>query len=263
MKRSFFVRFRPCIDIHNGRVKQIVGASLRDEGDQAEDNFVSGKDSCFYSDLYFERGLSGGHIILLNGRGSSYYEATKEAALAAVRRHPGFWQVGGGVNADNAKEYIDAGASHVIVTSYVFYDGRINYERLEKMTDIVGSEHLVLDLSCKKKEGCSGVYVVTDRWQKFTEERLSEELLERLSDHCDEFLVHAADVEGKRNGPSEEVLEILSGYDRTPVTYAGGIASISDIERIRDTGKGRVDFTVGSALDIFGGNLSLDEVCSL
>lgn len=255
------MRFRPCIDIHNGKVKQIVGGSLIDAGDTADTNYESDRDSVYYSDLYFEKGLGGGHVILLNGKDSPFYEATKQAALNAVGRHKGFLQVGGGVDPHNAPEYLEAGASHVIVTSYVFHDGRIAYDRLKELVSVVGKERLVLDLSVREKD--NSFFIVTDRWQKYTDTVLSVSLLEELSEYADEYLVHAADVEGRRAGISDRVLEILGSYSGIPVTYAGGISGMADIEKIRQAGKCRVDFTIGSALDIFGGPIKLDEVIKL
>ena len=201
------MEFRPCIDIHNGKVKQIVGSSLADEGDRAVENFVAGADAAYYAHLYKEAGLRGGHIILLNSRDSAYYEATKAQALQALAEYPGGLQIGGGIDAANAKQFLDAGASHVIVTSYVFRDGKIDYERLATLRKNVGKEHLVLDLSCAKR--ADGYYIVTDRWQKDTRERVTTELLERLGSECDEFLVHAVDVEGKANGIERELASCI------------------------------------------------------
>ena len=172
------MKFRPCIDIHNGKVKQIVGGSLTDVQDQASENFVSEQDASFYADLYKKAGIKGGHVILLNSHDSPYYEATKEQALLALRTYPKGLQIGGGVNPDNAGEYLNAGASHVIVTSYVFKDGKISWKNLNRMKDAVGKENLVLDLSCRKKDG--KYYIVTDRWQKFTEVIVTLEIMEEL-----------------------------------------------------------------------------------
>ena len=160
------MEFRPCIDIHNGKVKQIVGGSLKDQGDEAQENFVSEQDGAFYAEFYKKYNIRGGHIILLNGKDSPYYNETKHQAMLALGAYPGGLQVGGGITADNALEYLDAGASHVIVTSYVFRDGKVNYDNLEKLVKVTGKERLVLDLSCRKQEG--EYYIVTDRWQKFT-----------------------------------------------------------------------------------------------
>lgn len=179
------MEFRPCIDIHNGKVKQIVGGSLKDEGNMADENFVSGQDAVFYANLYKKEGFRGGHIILLNARDSEYYEATKKQAMGALQAYPGGLQIGGGITAENAEEFLTAGASHVIVTSYVFCDGKIQMDRLKKLRNAVGKEHLVLDLSCRKKDG--KYYIVTDRWQRFTEQMITEDLLEQLAGYCDEF----------------------------------------------------------------------------
>lgn len=255
------MEFRPCIDIHNGSVKQIVGRSLRDEGDFAEENFVAGQDAVFYARLYREAGLAGGHVILLNSEGSRHYEATKAQAVAALRSFPGGMQAGGGITPDNAADFLDAGASHVIVTSYVFRDGKIHFDRLRKMADAVGKERLVLDLSCRRVGG--GYRVVTDRWQKMTEEELSVSLLERLSACCDEFLVHAVDVEGRAEGIEEELAAFLGEWDGRPVTYAGGVHEYRDLERLRALGRNRLHVTVGSALDLFGGPLSWKRVAEI
>lgn len=252
------MEFRPCIDIHNGKVKQIVGGSLKDAGNVAEENFVSEQDAAFYASLYKKENIRGGHIILLNAKDSEYYEATKEQALKALAAYPGGLQVGGGITAENAKEFIDAGASHVIVTSYVFKDGKVNYENLGKMVQAVGKEHLVLDLSCRKKDGA--YYIVTDRWQKFTKEVVSVSLLNKLSVGCDEFLIHAVDVEGKANGIEEELAELLGSWGKIPVTYAGGVGSFEDLKKLKELGRNQLNVTIGSALDLFGGSMAYDKV---
>ena len=252
------MKFRPCIDIHNGKVKQIVGGSLRDTGDRAEENFVSEQDGAFYASLYKEKGLKGGHIILLNSVDSEYYQATKEQAFLALNAYPGGLQLGGGVNPENAADYLAAGASHVIVTSYVFRDGHISWKNLDKMVNAVGKEHLVLDLSCRKKG--DAYYVVTDRWQKFTEEKVTLELMEKLGGYCDEFLIHAVDVEGKAKGVEVSLAKLLGEYEGHPVTYAGGVGSMEDIRILKKATGGRVDVTVGSALDIFGGSIPFAEL---
>ena len=251
------MQFRPCIDIHNGRVKQIVGGSLY--GAAAKENFVADKDAAHFACLYKDMGIKGGHVILLNGRGTQEYEATKAQALSALNAYPGGLQVGGGIAPDNAAEFIEAGASQVIVTSYVFRDGKIDMERLNAMRDAVGSEHLVLDLSCRRKED-GAYYIVTDRWQKFTDQKLSVELLEQLEEYCAEYLIHAVDVEGKQSGIEEDVARLLGEYDGIPVTYAGGVHSLDDIDTLRELGGGRINVTVGSALDIFGGSIALKDV---
>ena len=252
------MEFRPCIDIHNGKVKQIVGGSLKDAGNQAQENFVSEQDAAFYANMYKEAGIRGGHIILLNAKDSEYYEATKEQALAALAAYPGGLQVGGGITALNAGEFLAAGASHVIVTSYVFKDGQIDYERLNELVDAVGKERLVLDLSCRKRDGA--YYIVTDRWQKFTEEKVTLSLLNRLKDFCDEFLIHAVDVEGKASGIETELVQMLGEWGEIPVTYAGGVGSFEDLEQLKLLGQNRVNVTIGSALDLFGGEMEYEKV---
>ena len=252
------MKFRPCIDIHNGKVKQIVGGSLLDQGDQAEENFVSGQDGAYYARLYQSYGIRGGHIILLNPAISPYYQATKQQALEALAAYPGGLQVGGGIHNENCEEFLRAGASHVIVTSFVFRDGQICWENLKKMERAVGKKHLVLDLSCRKKDG--QYYIVTDRWQKFTQVPVTEEILEEFSGHCDEFLVHAVDVEGKASGIEEQLVRMLAKCTQIPITYAGGVGSFHDLEILRNAGKNHVDVTIGSALDLFGGTMEFEKV---
>ncbi len=252
------MEFRPCIDIHNGRVKQIVGGSLKDKGNQAEENFVSQMDGAFYANMYKKAGIRGGHIILLNPVTSEYYEATRAQALLALHSYPGGLQIGGGITADNAAQFIEAGASHVIVTSYVFNNGRIDYNNLEKLVDAVGKSHLVLDLSCRKKD--DSYYIVTDRWQKFTDEVITEELLDELSQYCDEFLIHAVDVEGKASGIEKELVSLLGDWGKIPLTYAGGVHSFEDLRLIKELGHNRVNVTIGSALDLFGGSMKFEDV---
>ncbi|HEB51221.1 MAG TPA: phosphoribosylformimino-5-aminoimidazole carboxamide ribotide isomerase [Desulfobulbus sp.] len=239
------MRFRPCIDLHDGKVKQIVGSTLQD-GDATglQTNFSSEHPPSHYARMYLRDGLAGGHVIML-GPGN------EEAAAEALRGWPGGLQIGGGITADNAVLWLERGASHVIVTSHVFHDGVLDEERLQKLCRLVGRRRLVLDLSCRWRE--DGYYVVTDRWQRFTSLRICAEVLERLAAFCDEFLVHAVDVEGKCMGVDERLIALLADNVSLPTTYAGGVASMADLELIRDAGRGRLDVTVGSALDIFGG----------
>ena len=252
------MKFRPCIDIHNGKVKQIVGGSLRDAGDKASENFVSEKDASFYAGMYKQDGLTGGHIILLNGVDSPYYDETKEQALLALENYRNGLQVGGGINLKNARGYLEEGATHVRVTSFVFKDGKINYDNLIRMSQTTGRERLVLDVSCRKKDG--QYYIVTDRWQKFTDVVLNEKVFNDLAGYCDEFLIHAVDVEGMASGIEEELVELMAKLAGFKMTYAGGISSMEDIEKLKSIGKGAIDFTVGSALDIFGGKLPYDVI---
>lgn len=252
------MEFRPCIDIHNGKVKQIVGSSLKDVGDFAEENFVSKQDARFYAEFYKNKKINGGHIILLNSIDSEFYEITKNQAILALKAYPGGLQIGGGITDQNAIEFLEAGASHVIVTSFVFKDGMIHYQNLEKIVKKLGKEHLVLDLSCRKKDG--NYYIVTDRWQKFTREIITEDLLFELGDYCDEFLVHAVDVEGKASGIEEELVKILAKGPDIPITYAGGVAHFDHIKKLKELSNDRINITIGSALDLFGGDMVFDEV---
>ena len=236
--------FRPCIDIHEGRVKQIVGGSLGDTPGLLRTNFVSDRPARWFAELYKRDGLTGGHVILL-GPGC---EAEACSALAA---YPGGLQLGGGVNLDNAQRWLDAGASHVIVTSWVFREGRVDWDRLDSLVKTIGRERLVLDLSCRRRDG--KYFVVTDRWQKFTELVVNRETLQAFGQHCAEFLVHAVDVEGLCRGIDHELVAQLAEWTALPMTYAGGASSLTDLESVSRLGQGRVHLTIGSALDIFGG----------
>ncbi|XP_073316801.1 1-(5-phosphoribosyl)-5-[(5-phosphoribosylamino)methylideneamino] imidazole-4-carboxamide isomerase, chloroplastic-like isoform X2 [Primulina huaijiensis] len=250
------VRFRPCIDIHKGKVKQIVGSTLQDSEEEDPNlitNFESDKLATEYAKMYRDDGLTGGHVIMLGADPLSI-----SAAIEALHAYPGGLQVGGGINSSNALSYIDEGASHVIVTSYVFHNGEIDFERLKELASVVQKQRLVLDLSCRKKE--DRYAIVTDRWQKFSDVFLDQKVLDILANYADEFLVHGVDVEGKRLGIDEELVALLGKYSPIPVTYAGGVTCISDLERIKIAGMGHVDVTVGSALDIFGGNLDYKDV---
>ncbi|MBO4652623.1 MAG: phosphoribosylformimino-5-aminoimidazole carboxamide ribotide isomerase [Lachnospiraceae bacterium] len=252
------MRFRPCIDIHNGKVKQIVGGSLQDTGNKADENYVSERPASYYAGLYRDDGLTGGHVILLNKKDSPYYEATLAQGLDALAAYPGGLQIGGGITAKNASLFLEKGASHVIVTTYLFHEGEFSVERLFKLADTVGKEHIVIDLSCRRQ--FDNYTVVTDRWQHFTKLAVTPDLLKMLEPFCAEFLIHGVDSEGKRNGMEEDLVAMLADYDGNPVTYAGGIHSKKAIELFREVSKGKLDFTVGSALDLFGGKLSYQEL---
>ena len=239
------MRFRPCIDLHAGVVKQIVGATLSDTTTGGlQTNFAAEKPASWFAERYRRDRLIGGHVIKL-GPGNT------DAARSALACWPGGMQVGGGITADNAAAWLDAGASHVIVTSWVFHDGRIDRSRLKTLVRRIGKSQLVLDLSCRRRE--DSYLVATDRWQSFTSEAVTYALMDRLSAYCDEFLIHAVDVEGRCAGIESDLVAYLGGWQGLPVTYAGGISSQADIDRIESLGKGSIDFTVGSALDIFGG----------
>ena len=254
------MRFRPCIDIHNGKVKQIVGGSLKDEGDFATDNFVSEKDGSYYGGLYKNAGLIGGHIIILNPKSSPYYEEDVRQACLALQAAGGTLQIGGGMTDENAAFFLEQGASHIIVTSFVFKDGQIHEDNLKKICTVTGKERLVLDLSCRKKDG--EYYIVTNRWQKFTNVKLNHSVLDELSQYCDEFLIHAVDVEGKSSGIERELAAMLGEWDGIPITYAGGVSSYEDLMRLKELGRNKIDVTIGSALDLFGGPLKFEKVLS-
>lgn len=257
------MKIRPCIDIHNGKVKQIVGSTLTDAGQNPDENFISSRDGAFFAGIYRDKNLPGGHIILLNSKkDEAMYRADVQQALSALHAFPGGMQIGGGITPESAPVFLDAGASHVIVTSYVFRNGMLDEQRLGEMESAVGKNRLVLDLSCRRMP--DGSYrVVTDRWQAFTRFEVSEENLDYLSRRCDEFLIHAADVEGKRAGIERPLVRLLGQWQKKsgfPVTYAGGVHSMEDLEKIRSLSDGRMDVTVGSALDLFGGELKLDDL---
>ena len=245
--------FRPCIDLHDGKVKQIVGGTLNTaDGETLRTNFVSEKSPAYYAELYRNDGLYGGHVIKL-GQGND------SAALEALAAYPQGLQIGGGVNADNACGFIDAGASAVIVTSFVFSNGEFHEGNLAALLKAVGKERIVLDLSCRKT--ADGRYmVVTDRWRNFTTMEVCGKTLEKLASSCTEFLIHAVDVEGKCSGIDTELVELLAEYSPCKCVYAGGISSFADIQLIADSGKGKIDFTIGSALDIFGGHIAYKDV---
>jgi phosphoribosylformimino-5-aminoimidazole carboxamide ribotide isomerase len=246
------MRFRPCIDLHEGKVKQIVGGTLSDtDHKKLVTNFVTEKKPSEFARMFRRDGLGGGHVIML-GPGN------EDAARDAIEAFPGGLQVGGGITTGNAMAFLDMGASHVIVTSFVFNEGRIDWERLDHLSSLIGRKRLVIDLSCRKRDGL--YYVVTDRWQKFTSMTIEADSMQALARFCDEFLVHAADIEGKRGGVDSELIELLAKSTSIAVTYAGGVRTFNDLEIVRKRGNARVDVTVGSSLDIYGGTLKYGEV---
>lgn len=237
--------FRPCIDLHEGKVKQIVGGSLSGDGAQLRTNFVSERPASWFAELYKHDGLKGGHVIML-GAGN------ETAAREALGAHPGGLHIGGGVNLDNVRGWLDAGASHVLVTSWVFREGQLDRARLQSLVQAIGKDKLVLDLSCRRRG--ADYFVVTDRWQKFSELKVEPATLAELAGHCAEFLIHAVDVEGLCRGVDAELVEKLGQSSPLPTTYAGGASSLEDLELVTRLGRGRIDLTIGSALDIFGGH---------
>jgi phosphoribosylformimino-5-aminoimidazole carboxamide ribotide isomerase len=243
------MKFRPCIDLHNGKVKQIVGGSLTDSG--AVENFISDRNAAYYAEMYKNDGLSGGHIIML-GPGN------EDEALNALKAYPGGMQIGGGITPDNALKFLEAGASHVIVTSYVFKNGIFDIENLKKIIKRAGKERLVIDLSCRIKNDT--YYVVTERWQNFTDFEITRFNIEMLEEYCAEFLIHAVDVEGKQEGVDSRLVGLLGDYVSIPATYAGGVKDCGDIGIVFKSGQGKIDLTIGSALDIFGGSIPYNEV---
>jgi phosphoribosylformimino-5-aminoimidazole carboxamide ribotide isomerase len=236
--------FRPCIDLHEGRVKQIVGGSLTDDPATLRTNFVAPQPPAWFAALYRRDGLRGGHVICL-GPGND------TAAREALAAYPGGLQLGGGVTAATARDWLEAGASHVIVTSWVFREGRLDHDRLQALVRAAGRERLVLDLSCRRRG--AEYWAVTDRWQRFTDLPVNRATLERLAESCAEFLIHAVDVEGLCRGIDAELVTRLGEWTPLPITYAGGARSLEDLEQVTALGRGRVDLTIGSALDIFGG----------
>ena len=241
--------FRPCIDLHQGQVKQIVGGSLTDDG--ADTNFVSQHDAAYYARLYRQHQLTGGHVIALGPN-------NQQQALEALAAYPQGLQFGGGVNLDNAASYLEAGASHIIVTSYLFENGQFSWPRLEAIKEAVGKEHLVLDLSCRKTD--QGWMIATDRWQTISNMPVNAQSIAELENHCAEFLVHAADVEGLQSGIDQDLVRLLGDCCKLPCTYAGGARSLDDLKLVDSLSSGKLDLTIGSALDIFGGQgVTLDD----
>ena len=251
-------KFRPCIDLHDGKVKQIVGSSLSDSGAGLKTNFETDRSPAWFAELYKRDHIKGGHVIML-GKGN---EIAAKTALAA---YPGGLQVGGGISADNAKEYLDAGASHVIVTSWIFPEGKLSRERLDALVAVTGKERLVLDLSCKRTgvdpQGNPQWSIAINRWQTLIDIQITPENLKDLASYCDEFLVHAADVEGKQQGMDDDLIRFLAEHSPIPVTYAGGAKSLADLQHCKEISSGKIDLTIGSALDLFGGKGVKYEEC--
>ena len=238
--------FRPCIDLHEGKVKQIVGGSIDDsQPDSLKTNFVSEKSPAWFAELYRHDRLTGGHIVKL-GQGND------EAAREALAAWPGGLQIGGSITADNAAGWIDSGASHVIVTSWLFRDGQLDEDRIRQLGQAVDPARLVIDLSCRKRDG--DYFVVTDRWQTFTDLRINADTLGCLAKRCDEFLIHGVDVEGLGQGIDEALVQLIAEHSPIPATYAGGARSMDDLRRVTELGQGQVHLTIGSALDLFGGD---------
>jgi len=248
------MKFRPCIDLHEGKVKQIVGSSI---GDELVENFVSDKGSEWFANLFKKDGFRDGHIIMLG-------EGNEKAALEALKSWPGGFQIGGGITLENAQIFLDAGASHVIVTSSIFRDGSLDMDMLRKISTLIGKSKLVIDISCAMHDDQESEYFIkTARWTKWTDFKINLQNIRLLSEFCDELLVHAISVEGKQSGIDISLLQILADCVEIPTTYAGGIHSLNDLILIKEFGKDKIDFTIGSALDIFGGKMCYDELVTL
>jgi phosphoribosylformimino-5-aminoimidazole carboxamide ribotide isomerase len=245
------LRFRPCIDLHQGKVKQIVGETLNLDNQNVIENFVSELDSAHYANMYKQDQLQGGHIIML-GAGN------EAAAAQALQAYPGGMQIGGGITADNAASYLTIGASHVIVTSYVFRNGELNMPNLQTIVSEIGKDNLVIDLSCKERDG--RWFVVTNQWTTFSDFEVNAANIRELEKYCSEFLIHAVDVEGKQSGIQQNLVRQLAQWVNIPTTYAGGARSIADLEIFKSLTSGKLDITIGSALDIFGGSLPYKQV---
>jgi len=245
------LEFRPCIDLHDGKVKQIIGSTLGQTDQEVIENFISNHDSSYYAEMFAKDQLTGGHVIMLG-------EGNEEAALAALAAYPQGLQVGGGITTENAKKYIDAGASHVIVTSFIFHDGKLDLERLKQLVRIIGKQHLVIDLSCRMRDG--KWFVVTDKWTRYSDFEVNAESIAYIENFCDELLIHAVDVEGKKGGMQESLVCDLAAWTTIPTTYAGGVRSIDDLERFKKIANGNLHVTIGSALSIFGGDLAYSDV---
>lgn len=245
------MQFRPCIDLHAGVVKQIVGSTLNQKHTAVVENFIATEDSTYYANLFKQDQLVGGHVIML-GSGN------EDAAIRALAAYPNGLQVGGGITAENAKKFIDAGASHIIVTSYIFHDGELDLAKLEALVEAIGKEHIVIDLSCRKKDG--KWYVMTDKWVKWSSFEVNAESIQLIEQYCDELLIHAVDVEGKKGGMQLDLIEDLADWTSVPTTYAGGVRSMDDLLLFEKIGKRKLHITIGSALSIFGGDLSYHDV---
>lgn len=242
-------KFRPCIDLHNGKVKQIVGSTLNDN--TATTNFISNNSSGYYAQLYKDYELTGGHIIMLGPN-------NEEACLEALNIYP--MQVGGGINISNCEYWINMGATHVIVTSYLFENNIFNLEKLIQMSKLIGKRRIVVDLSCKRIG--NDYFVCINKWQTITTMTLTIEIISEIEVYCDELLIHATHVEGMQNGMDIPLIELLSKICTIPVTYAGGATCVEDIQLIHNISVGKLDVTIGSALDVFGGSLSF-KACAL
>ncbi|RFU27409.1 hypothetical protein B7463_g8941, partial [Scytalidium lignicola] len=241
-------KFRPCIDLHAGSVKQIVGGTLSDTNSSSlKTNFVSKLPASHFAKLYKENGLEGAHVISL-GPGN------EEACREALKEWVSGLQVGGGVTDQNARKWIEEGAEKVIITSFLFPGGKFSQERLDGVLASLGGDKskLVIDLSCRRKDDTW--FVAMNKWQTITDMEVNEASIKSLEPYCSEFLIHAADNEGLQKGIDTELVKKLAEWCYIPVTYAGGGRTIQDLDLVKELSNGKVDLTIGSALDIFGGS---------
>ncbi|KAG9232242.1 phosphoribosylformimino-5-aminoimidazole carboxamide ribotide isomeras-like protein [Amylocarpus encephaloides] len=240
-------KFRPCIDLHSGQVKQIVGGTLTTTSADLKTNYVSRLPASHFAKMYQDHGLTGAHVIML-GPGN------EEVAKEALAEWKGGLQVGGGITDKNARQWIEWGAERVIITSFLFPSGKFSQEHLESVLASLDGDKgkLVIDLSCRKKEDTW--FVAMNKWQTITDMEVNEASIKSLEPYCSEFLIHAADNEGLQKGIDEELVGKLSEWCSIPVTYAGGGRNLQDLDHVKTLSGGRVDLTIGSALDIFGGS---------
>ncbi|KAF6005708.1 hypothetical protein HII12_005282 [Brettanomyces bruxellensis] len=237
-----------CIDIHGGKVKQIVGGTLnQDDTEQSkntcksnlETNFVSEKSSSYYAKLYEEHGIIRTHVIKLGS-----LEENNRVAIEALKAWPKHLQIGGGINDTNAKYWIQQGADKVIVTSWLFPKGQFDKSRLERISQLVGKEHLVVDLSYFDAGGVEQGRLLS--YSRGTA-RNSSFMQLMLKAFC--------------KGIDQELVAKLAEWCTSPIVYAGGAKSIDDLKLVDKLSHGRVDLTFGSALDLFGGKLVRFKDC--
>lgn len=251
-------KFVGCIDLHDGQVKQIVGGTLKDNDDSLETNFVSKYPPSYYAQLYLKNRIEGCHVIKLGPNNDA-------AAMEALNAAPGFLQVGGGINDENCLQWLEK-ASKIIVTSWLFTkEGTFLMDRLQLLSNKCGPDRIVVDLSCRRTPDSKWV-VAMNKWQTLTTLELNKETFTELSKYTDEFLIHAADVEGLCKGIETDLVTKLYEWTKdinkeVKIVYAGGAKSISDLELVDKLSNGTVDLTYGSSLDIFGGKLVRFQDC--
>ena len=248
------MKFRPCIDLHEGKVKQIVGKTLTaDAVDKPETNFISDHSAVYFADMFYRDGLTGGHVIMLGPN-------NEQAATEALQAFPNAFHIGGGVSLENAQFWLEKGAKAVIISSRLFNGTDFSMESLQAFTDLIGKDKIILDLSCRLVEG--RFRAMTNKWNTVTNLIVDEKKIDELSTHCAEFLIHAVEIEGTGSGPDWELLNMLARCESSIITYAGGISSLNDLAAMQKLDAQHIDFTIGSALNIYGGHLSYATVTS-